>query len=126
MTLPTALPLSTGIRHRTHTVLIGQYSFAMCSLVGVVLIWYTVNRLFQQTLLHRPLLLLPSALSQLPPRVHIRLPLGSLGQLSMAGRLAESIRAQYHAISDFLGVSLEPTFSGGSGPDRVLQYIGAY
>ena len=121
MTLPTTLPSSTGTRHRTHTVLIDQYSFGMrsigCSsthllhellliygsvfvssslrlppsvhvnrqhplgqslspvsfhaavccqargsyivpgaaLLGAVLIWYTVNRLLQQTLLHKPL-----------------------------------------------------------------------
>ena len=122
MTLPTALPSSTGTRHRTHTVLIDHYSFGMrsigcsithlllfwstalssslllsgfhlactstslgaisfpcllpCSglllrqrlihstwcylvpgatLLGAVLIWYTVNRLLQQTLLHKPL-----------------------------------------------------------------------
>ena len=119
MTLPIALPSSTGTRHRTHTVLIDQYSCGMrsigCSsthlllkllliygsvfvsfslrlppsvhvnlpwtnlsplspsmqwsavnargsyivpgatLLGAVLIWYTVNRLLQQTLLHKPL-----------------------------------------------------------------------
>ena len=121
MTLPTTLPSSTGTRHRTHTVLIDQYSFGMrsigCSsthlllellliygsvfvssslrlppsvhvnrqhplgqslspvsfhaavccqargsyivpgatLLGAVLIWYTANRLLQQTLLHKPL-----------------------------------------------------------------------
>ena len=32
MTLPTALPSSTGTRHRTHTVLIDQYSFGMRSI----------------------------------------------------------------------------------------------
>mgnify|MGYP000090839666 CR=1 FL=1 len=161
----TALPSSTGTRHRTHTVLIDQYSFGMrsigCSstrlllklllvygfvfvssslrlarqpplgqslspvsfhaavccqargsyivpgatLLGAVLIWYTVNRLLQQTLLHKPLpfygfvfvFLSYSSYSSsstflfcfsrgLPPRVHIKLP---WGHLSMAGGLAE-------------------------------------
>ena len=168
MTLPTAFPSSTATNHRTHTVLINQYSRGMgaigCSsthllvqllpiygsvfvssflrpppsvhvnlrwgnlslisfhaavccqardsfvvpgatLLGMVLIWYVVNRLLitanlarQAASVLRLCLGLPFSLflfffffslllsRRLPPRTHITLP---WGHLSMAGGLAE-------------------------------------
>jgi len=88
----------------------GSYIVPGATLLGAVLIWYTVNRLLQEALLHKPLpfygfvfvflsnlfffffflfffFSFSLSLSRgFPPRMHIKLP---SGDLSMAGGLAE-------------------------------------
>ena len=75
MALPTALLSSTGTRHRTHTVLIDQYSFGMRS-SGC-----SSTRLLLKLLLIYGSVFVSSSL-RLPPRVQVNLPWGNLSPLS--------------------------------------------
>ena len=74
MTLPTALPSSTGTRHRMHTVLTDQYSLGMRS-----------NSCSNTHLLLKLLLIYGSVFVssslRLPPSVHVNLPWGNLSPL---------------------------------------------
>ena len=75
MALPTALLSSTGTRHRTHTVLVDQYSFGMRS-SGC-----SSTRLLLKLLLIYGSVFVSSSL-RLPPRVQVNLPWGNLSPLS--------------------------------------------
>ena len=75
MTLPTALPSSTATRHRTHTVLIDQYSFDMRS-IGCS----STHLLLKLFLIYGSVFV--SSSLRLPPSVHVNLPWCNLSPLS--------------------------------------------